>query len=127
MTAIITINGKEFPAPQRGLEFIVSTNVNSGRNANGEVIGQVVGRNQNKANNLVWPFLDAQTWAEMLQEFDDFFVIATIPDMVHNTWQTIKMYPGDRSAEPYWIDPVTKLPTHYINCKVNIIDCGELS
>lgn len=127
MEAIITINGKEFPAPQRGLEFIVSTNVNSGRNANGEVIGQVVGRNQNKANNLVWPFLDAQTWAEMLQEFDDFFVIATIPDMVHNTWQTIKMYPGDRSAEPYWIDPVTKLPTHYINCKVNIIDCGELS
>ena len=67
MAAIITINGKEFPAPQRGLEFIVSTNVNSGRNANGEVIGQVVGRNQNKANNLVWPFLDAQTWAEMLQ------------------------------------------------------------
>ena len=127
MAAIITINGKEFPAPQRGLEFIVSTNVNSGRNANGEVIGQVVGRNQNKANNLVWPFLDAQTWSEMLQEFDDFFVIATIPDMVHNTWQTIKMYPGDRSAEPYWIDPVTKLPTHYINCKVNIIDCGELS
>lgn len=127
MAAIITINGKEFPAPQRGLEFIVSTNVNSGRNANGEVIGQVVGRNQNKANNLVWPYLDAQTWAEMLQEFDDFFVIATIPDMVHNTWQTIKMYPGDRSAEPYWIDPVTKLPTHYINCKVNIIDCGELS
>lgn len=127
MAAIITINGKEFPAPQRGLEFIVSTNVNSGRNANGEVIGQVVGRNQNKANNLVWPFLDAQTWAEMLQEFDDFFVIATIPDMVHNTWQTIKMYPGDRSAEPYWIDPFTKLPTHYINCKVNIIDCGELS
>lgn len=127
MAAIITINGKEFPAPQRGLEFIVSTNVNSGRNANGEVIGQVVGRNQNKANNLVWPFLDAQTWAEMLQEFDDFFVIATIPDMVHNTWQTIKMYPGDRSAEPYWIDSVTKLPTHYINCKVNIIDCGELS
>lgn len=127
MAAIITINGKEFPAPQRGLEFIVSTNVNSGRNANGEVIGQVVGRNQNKANNLVWPFLDAQTWAEMLQEFDDFFVIATIPDMVHNTWQTIKMYPGDRSAEPYWIDPVAKLPTHYINCKVNIIDCGELS
>lgn len=127
MAAIITINGKEFPAPQRGLEFIVSTNVNSGRNANGEVIGQVVGRNQNKANNLVWPFLDAQTWAEILQEFDDFFVIATIPDMVHNTWQTIKMYPGDRSAEPYWIDPVTKLPTHYINCKVNIIDCGELS
>lgn len=126
MAAIITVNGKEFPAPQRGLEFIVSTLVNSGRNANGEVIGQVVGRNQNKLNNLVWPWLDAQTWADMLQAFNDFFVIVRFPDMTTNTWKTLKMYPGDRSAEPYWIDPKTKMPTYYINCKVNIIDCGEL-
>ena len=98
MAAIITINGKEFPAPQRGLELIVSTNLSSGRNANGEVIGQVVGRNQNKANNLVWPWLNAATWASMLQEFDNFFVVAKIPDMVHNDWITMQMYPGDRSA-----------------------------
>ena len=126
MAAIITINGKEFPAPQRGLEFIVSTTVSSGRNANGEVVGQVVGRNQNKANNLVWPWLKAETWAAMLQEFDNFFVIVKMPDMVHNDWITIQMYPGDRSAEPYWIDKQSKLPTHYINCKVNLIDCGVI-
>ena len=126
MAAIITINGKEFPAPARGMELIISTVVNSGRNANGEVIGQVIGRNQYKANNLVWPYLDAKTWADMLAEFDNFFVVAKIPDMRRNGWLTVKMYPGDRSAEPYYVDPVTKLPTHYINCKVNIIDCGEL-
>ena len=117
---------KEITGADKVLELIVSTNLSSGRNANGEVIGQVVGRNQNKANNLVWPWLDAATWASMLQEFDNFFVVAKIPDMVHNDWITIQMYPGNRSAEPYRIDPVTKLPTHYINCKVNIIDCGVI-
>ena len=35
------------------------------------------------------------------------------------------MYPGDRSAEPYWLDPETGLPSLYVNCKVNIIDVGE--
>ena len=129
MAAIITVNGKEFPAPQRGLSFIISTNVDSGRNANGEVIGQVVGRNINKANSLEWPWLDWKTWSEMLAEFDDFFVTMTIPNMRTGGWLTVKAYPGDRSAEPYWIDndPDSdryKLPKFYRNCKVNLIDCG---
>lgn len=122
--ATITINGKAFPAPSRGMELLISTLVNSGRNANGEVVGQVVGRNQNKAT-LSWKWLDAETWASMLQEFDNFIVIARIPDMQRNDWTTLKMYPGDRSAEPYWVDD-EGLPTHYTNCKVNIIDCGVI-
>ena len=49
----------------------------------------------------------------------------TYPDMVNNTWTTRKMYPGDRTAEPFHLDPETQLPIDYINCKVNLIDCGE--
>ena len=52
-------------------------------------------------------------------------VTVTYPDMVNNRWTTRKMYPGDRTATPYHLDPNTGLPTDYINCKVNIIDCGE--
>lgn len=126
MAAMIYINGKAFPYPARGLEMIVSTMVDSGRNANGEVVGQKVGRDNYKLNNLVWPYLDSKTWSEMLKEFTNFFVIAKIPDMVNNDWITIKMYPGDRSAKPQWIDKKTGLPTHYVNCKVNIIDCGVI-
>lgn len=126
MAGFIFINGKEFPSPDRGLEFLVATFVSSGKNANGEFVGQRVGRDQYKLNNLVWNKLDAETWSSMLKEFREFVVTARIPDMVHNDWLTLRMYPGDRTAQPLSIGP-DGLPTMYSQCKVNIIDCGELS
>ena len=123
--AIITINGREFPAPDIGMKEIVSTNVSQGKNAMGEFVGQKVGRDQYKLDALQWKFLDAATWSAMLQEFEKFVVIARIPDMVHNSWITIKMYPGNRTAEPVKVDENDK-PVLYRNCKVNIIDCGVI-
>ena len=52
--AFITINGQEFPAPDNVWELITYTNVTSGRNAQGEFIGDRVGRDQYKVNNLQW-------------------------------------------------------------------------
>ena len=122
----ITINGVEFPQPRRGLDFMVSTLVDSARNANGVVVGQKIGRDQQKLDNVVWGYLTAEQWSQMLQIFDqNFFVTARYPDMVTNSWTTRKMYPGDRTATPYFIDDDTGLPTGYINCRVNLIDCGE--
>ena len=43
MAGFIFINGKEFPSPDRGLEFLVATFVSSGKNANGEFVGQRIG------------------------------------------------------------------------------------
>lgn len=125
MAATIYINEKPFPSPKRGLRFVVSTILSAARNANGEVIGQKIGRDQNKMDALVWPILDAQTWSEMLKEFDKFYVTVRFPDMVTNKWRTLLMYPGDRSAEPYEVD-ADGFPTKYINCKVNLIDCGVI-
>lgn len=125
MAATIYVNGKPFPSPKRGLKFIVSTNVTSTRNAYGEVVGQKIGRDQNKLDTLVWPILDAQTWSDMLKEFDNFFVTVRFPDMVANKWRTLLMYPSDRSAEPYEVDE-NGFPTKYINCKVNLVDCGVI-
>ena len=68
--AVITINGREFPAPDVGGNLVVATNVSSGKNANGEFVGQKVGRDQYKFDALQWKFLDAATWSAMLQEFD---------------------------------------------------------
>lgn len=123
----LTINGVDVPCPDVGLEIIISTAVNSGRNAQAEVIGEKVGRDVLKYNNLQWTWLTAQQWADICSLFDNFFVTARVWDMAHAQWRTVKMYPGDRSAEVYWIDPVTKTPLNYTNCKVNIIDCGLLS
>lgn len=120
---IMWINGKEFPSPKRYPQIIVATLVDSGRNANGGLVGQKIGRDQYKMNNMIWPHLDAKTWSSMLKEFKNFYVLAKIPDMVNNTWMTIKMYPGDRSADIFKTDN-KGLPTEYLNCSVNIIDCG---
>ena len=123
--AVITINGREFPSPDIGGNLIVATNVSDGKNAKGEFIGQRVGRDQHKFEGLQWKFLNAETWATMLQEFDKFVVTARIPDMVHNQMMTIRVYPGNRTATPIEFDS-DGLPTLYRDCKVNIIDCGVI-
>lgn len=123
--AVLTINGRAFPAPDIGGNFIVATNVSDGKNAHGEFIGQRVGRDQYKFENLQWKFLPAETWAMMLQEFDKFVVTARIPDMVNNRFITFRMYPGNRSATPIEFDS-NGLPTMYMDCKVNIVDCGVI-
>lgn len=125
MASFIKINGRDYPCPRRGLEMMVATIVDSARNANAVVVGQVVGREQQKLNNLEWVYLTAEQWSAILKEFSNFYVTVSYPDMVNNTWTTRKMYPGDRTAEPFHLDPVTQLPLDYINCKVNLIDCGE--
>jgi len=103
----------------------VATNVSDGKNANGEFIGQKVGRDQYKFDNLQWKMLDAATWSEMMKEFEKFVVTARIPDMVRNDWITIRMYPGNRTATPVEFDK-DGLPTMYQDCKVNIVDCGVM-
>ncbi len=59
----------------------------------------------------------------ILQLVSPFFFNVTFYDPVTNGEKTLKMYCGDRTAEPYWVDANGK-PTHYLNCKVNLIDTG---
>ena len=117
------VNGKAFPAPKRYPNMVVTTAVDAGRNANNKVVGQKIGRDNYKIDNLEWPYLDAATWSSMLKEFSNFFVDVRFWDMVNNDWITLKMYPGDRSADVFKINSDGR-PTHYINCKVNIVDTG---
>jgi hypothetical protein len=120
----LKINGYELPPPKRGVHPIVTTIVNAGRNANGAVVGQRVGRDQYKIDGLEWSWLTAQQWSEILTVLSNFFVNVSFIDPVTNTEKTIKMYCGDRTGEPYWVDENGR-PTHYKDCKVNLIDTGE--
>lgn len=121
----IKINGHQYPYPGRDLTFKVATIVDSARNTNGVVVGQRVGRDNAKIDSLEWKILDAITWSQILQEFENFYVTVEYPDMVTNNWKSVKMYPGDRSAKVWKIDPNTGLPSEYVECKVNLIDVGE--
>lgn len=132
--AYLKINGTEVPYPKRGVSAVVSTIVNAGRNVNGVVVGQRLGRDQYKIDNLEWPWLTAEQWSLILRllntndagtetEYTNMAINVTFWDPVTNVEKTLKMYPGDRSAEPYWVNSQGK-PTHYRNCKVNLIDTG---
>lgn len=121
--SFIKINGKPYPSPGLYPNLVVTTAVNAGRNTNNKVVGQKIGRDNYKIDNLSWPYLDAATWSSMLKEFENFFVTVEFWDMVNNTWKTLTMYPGDRTADVYMTDKQGK-PISYINCKVNVIDAG---
>lgn len=121
----ITINGVELPQPKRGLGLHIATVVDSARNSSGKVVGQKIGRDQQKIENVEWAVLTAEEWSNILRILDsNFYVTVTYPDMVTNDWITRTMYCGDRTAIPFKISPTTGLPTMYKECKVNFIDVG---
>ena len=121
--ATIYINGHALPSPKRGVGVIVTTVVDAGRDASGVVVGQRIGRDQYKIDGLEWAMLTAEQWENILTWLKPFYVNVTFTDPVENIARTIKMYPGDRRAEPYYVDSTGK-PTHYKDCKVNLIDTG---
>lgn len=123
MVSPFAINGITFPPPKRYPNMTVSTTVSGARNANNKMVGQKVSRDNYKAS-LEWTILDAQTWSDILKELDKFYVTLRFPDMVNNTWRELTIYPGDRSADMYEMDPETGMITKYMNCKVNFIDAG---
>jgi len=121
--AFLAINGYELPPPKRGVSVIVTTVVDSGRDSNGAVVGQRVGRDQYKIDGLEWPWLSAEEWGKILSAMSGFFFNVTFVDPVSNSKKTVKMYCGDRTATPYWIDDNGN-PTWYKDCKVNLVDTG---
>lgn len=119
----LAINGQALPPPKRGVHVIVTTVVDAGRDANGAVVGQRIGRDQYKIDGLEWSWLTAAEWNRILNLMSSFYFNVTFNDPVSGRLKTLKMYCGDRTAEPYWVDGNGK-PTHYKNCKVNLIDTG---
>lgn len=116
----IIVNGVKFPPPAPGMEIVHSQNVDAGRNANGAVIGQMVGRKAWKINNLEWHGLDATTWAEMKSALEPFYVKVTFTGD-DNQRHTITMYPGDTTGKPLFLDGI--FYKNYETCKFNLVDC----
>lgn len=121
--ALLLINGNTVPVPIRGLAETVSTNVNDGRNALGEMVGERVGRDIYKLDNLEWRWLTKAQWSRILKLVEGFKFHATFPDAVNGGFCTHYCYCGDRTCEPYYINANGDF-TYYRSCKMNIIDCG---
>jgi hypothetical protein len=105
----------------RDYEIVRSQLVDSGRNANGAVVGQKIGRKLWKINNLHWQGLNAETWAAMQAALEPFFVEVEFTGD-ENVRHKVMMYPGDTTAKPYYLSGINY--DVYENCKFNLIDCG---
>lgn len=119
----IWINGIKLPCPARGLTVERQQLVDSARNAKGEVVAQKIGRRQIKLSNLVWKHLTADEWHTILTQIELFQGTLTFYDAYEGKKVTRKVYWGDASEEPLWINDSGDV-TDYINCKCNLIDMG---
>lgn len=105
-------------------ENIISTLVNSGRNANGIVTAQKIGRDQEKTS-LTWSFLNKEEWEELLRFWDEnFFFKFTYYSRVKGQRITRTFYIGDRKDKPFDIDESGE-PLAYRDCSANVVDTGE--
>ena len=124
MSSFLNVNGYDLPSPRYGFQYVVQTTVDAGRNLNGAMVGQKVGRDLIKLDQLQWVGLDVEERERILQLFDNFFVDVTFEDCRTGQPTTIKMYPGDRTVKPLFVDKDTHQVTKDEVLAVNLIDCG---
>lgn len=105
-------------------ENLITTLVNSGRNANAIVTAQKIGRDQEKTT-MTWSFLNKEEWEELLRFWDaNFFFNFTYYSRVKGQRITRKCYIGDRKDKPFDID-YDGTPIAYRDCSANVVDTGE--
>lgn len=120
---IIAIEGNAIPAPDEGYVIAEITNVDAGRNANGEVVGQKVGRNIWKIDGLQWSSLTPTEWQNIKNLLKPFFVRVTFT-ADDNQRHSVTMYPSDRASKPFHAEGLSY--AKFKECKFNLIDCGKL-
>ena len=124
LSAFLNVNGYDFPCPRYGFQYIISTIVDSGRNVNGAVVGQKIGRDLFKLNNMQWVGLMPETRRMMLKALEPFYVPVTFEDYRTGQPITITMYPGDRTGKPLFADKLTHMVTQDEVLSFNLIDCA---
>ena len=124
LSSFLNVNGYDFPCPKYGFTYTIATTVDAGRNVNNQVVGQRVGRDLYKLDNMEWVGLDPETWRRMLQALEPFYVPVTFEDYRTGKPITVMMYPSDRLGQPLFADKNTHEVTQYVSCKVNLVDCG---
>lgn len=125
MTAFLNVNGYDYPCPRYGFQYIISTVVDAGRNANGAVVGQRIGRDLYKLDQLQWACLEPEQRMMILKSLEPFYVPVTFEDYRTGQPTTIIMYPGDRTGKPLFVDQITHMVTKDESLAFNLIDAGR--
>ena len=105
-------------------ENLISTLVNSGRNANAIVTAQKIGRDQEKIS-MTWNFLNKDEWEELLRFWDkNFFFKFTYYSRIKGHRISRTFYISDRKDKPFDINENGE-PIAYRDCSANVVDTGE--
>lgn len=122
------------PYPSSGA-FESATTVTTQSSANGEVVGQVVGRTRDK-QNMTWKVMDREKWWEInnwiennIESSGEFSFYCKYFNFNLGRWMIRKFYPSNRTCEPFSINSDQSseefgMPKFLRNCQMNIIDCG---
>lgn len=117
-----------FPSIGQGL-FQTSRLVDAGRNANGAVVGQMIGRSVDK-QNMGWTAISCEKWWEINRFIENNGLFFYCRYFNHNLgeWKVRRLYAGDPQVEPRNLDPETQVPRDgvYHNATLNVIDMGEV-
>ena len=124
LSSFLNVNGVDFPCPHYGFQYIYTQAVDAGRNTQGGVIGQLVGRGQFKFDQLEWIGLFPDEWQRLHAALEPFYVPVTFEDFRTGNPITIMMYHGDLTGKPLFVDENTHKIERWECCKVNLIDCG---
>lgn len=125
LTAFLNVNGYDYPCPRYGFQYTISTIVDAGRNVNGAVVGQRIGRDLYKLDQLQWACPEPAQRMMILQSLEPFYVPVTFEDFRTGQPITIIMYPGDRTGKPLFVDQITHMVTKDESLAFNLIDAGR--
>lgn len=116
------------PYPTLGkAPFTTSRLVDSARNANGTMVGRMVGRSIDK-QEMGWDVISCALWWEMNRWFENNHFTFYCHYFNFNTgkWLTRLMYISDVAVSPEFINAATGEPEYLRNASVNVIDCGVI-
>lgn len=120
------------PMTKDGASYIVTTLVNAGRNAAAEVIGEQIGRTQNKIDAMVFPFLYAHEWHKLCKIFKaKINASVRFYDVESDSIIVRDLYVNDRTANIFalrqkLVDGEDIYRTEiFSNCAINLIDMGK--
>lgn len=116
------------PYPTKGkAPFATSRLVDSGRNAQGAMVGRMIGRSLDK-QSMSWEVISCAKWWEMNRWFEDNHFTFYCHYFNFNTgrWLTRLMYISDVTVSPELIESSTGEPAFLRDASVNVIDCGVI-
>ena len=124
--ALVSVGGFDFPEPS-GYIANTSTIVDSGRNAEGKMIGSIV-RDDVAKIEISWKYLTVKQWSNILKCFrmasgGKFINRVTFFNQDIGTWDTREMYVSDRSPGGAWRrDPKTGDVLGWVDCKLSLVE-----